>query len=148
MTKTAGFSLIELMIVIAIMATLAAIAVPTFIVYRDRSRVTQVVGSSEVIRAALASYAADSSGSAFPLTGAITDFNSLRLVVNKNGGMLPSTAIFMVNNYASYDSDGDGVADTYSMRLIVNGVTSSVTGSQILLTPEGIFKCTPSGNPC
>jgi prepilin-type N-terminal cleavage/methylation domain-containing protein len=48
MTKTAGFTLIELMIVVAIIATLAAMAVPTFIIYRDRSRVTQVVGSSEV----------------------------------------------------------------------------------------------------
>ena len=148
MTKTAGFTLIELMIVIAIMATLAAMAVPTFIIYRDRSRVTQVVGSSEVIRSALASYTASSPGNAYPLTGAITDFNSLRLVVNKNGGMLPSAAIFTVNSYDFYDSDGDGLADTYSMRLSVIGVPSSVTGSQILLTPEGIFKCNPSGNPC
>jgi hypothetical protein len=69
-------------------------------------------------------------------------------VVNKNGGMLPSAAIFTVNSYDFYDSDGDGLADTYSMRLSVIGVPSSVTGSQILLTPEGIFKCTPSGNPC
>jgi prepilin-type N-terminal cleavage/methylation domain-containing protein len=148
MTKTAGFSLIELMIVIAIMATLAAMAVPTFISYRDKSRVAQVVGSSEVIRSALASYAADSSGNAYPLTGAITDFSSLRLVVNKNGGMLPSAAIFTLGNYAYYDSDGDGIADTYSMRLIVNGVSPSLLGSQILLTPEGILKCTPSGHPC
>jgi len=148
MTKTAGFTLIELMIVTAIMATLAALAVPTLMTYRDRSRVTQVVGSSEVIRAAFASYAASSPGNAYPLTGAITDFNSLRLVVNIHGGRLPSTAIFTVNSYDFYDSDGDGVADTYSMRLSVIGVTSSVTGSQILLTPEGIFKCTSSGTPC
>jgi prepilin-type N-terminal cleavage/methylation domain-containing protein len=148
MTKTAGFSLIELMIVIAIMAALAAMAVPTFISYRNKSRVAQVVGSSEVIRSALASYAADSSGNAYPLTGAITDFSSLRLVVNKNGGMLPSAAIFTLGNYAYYDSDGDGIADTYSMRLIVNGVSPSLLGSQILLTPEGILKCTPSGHPC
>ena len=148
MPKTAGFTLIELMIVIAIISTLAAMAVPTFITYRDRSRVAQVVGSSEAIRSALASYAANSPGNAYPLTGAITDLSSLRLMVNTNGGMLPSTAIFTVSNYAAYDSNSDGVADTYSMRLIVNEVPSSLPGAQILLTPEGIFKCTPSGNPC
>ena len=55
MTKTAGFVLIELRIVVAIICTLAIMAVPTFIAYRDRSRVTQVVGSSEAIRSAFAS---------------------------------------------------------------------------------------------
>lgn len=148
MTKTAGFTLVELMIVVAIITTLAAMAVPTFISYRDKSRVAQVVGSSEAIRAALASYAANSSGNAYPLTGVITDFSSLRLMVNNSGGMLPSATIFTVSNYASYDSNSDGVADTYSMRLIVNGVPTSLSGAQILLTPEGIFKCTSSGNPC
>ena len=148
LAKTVGSTLMELMVVVAIIASLAAMAVPTFVTYRDKSRVTQVVGSSEAIRAALASYAAGNSQNVYPLTGVITDFDSLRLVVNKNGGVLPSAAIFTVRNYASYDSDGDGVADTYSMRLIVNGVPPSLLGSQILLTPEGIFKCTPSGNPC
>src|SRR5436190_2558840 len=106
MTKTAGFVLVELMIVVAIIGTLAIMAVPTFIAYRDRSRVTQVVGSSEAIRSAFASYAASSPGNTYPLNGAITDFNSLRLVVNGNGGMLPATAIFAVANYAFYDTDG------------------------------------------
>jgi prepilin-type N-terminal cleavage/methylation domain-containing protein len=148
MTKTAGFTLIELMIVLAIITTLAAMAVPTFLTYRDMSRVAQVVGSSEAIRSALASYAANSTGNTYPPTVDITDFTSLRLMVNSNGGMLPSTSIFTVSNYTSYDSHGDGVADSYSMRLIVNGVPTSFSGAQILLTPEGIFKCTPSGSPC
>jgi prepilin-type N-terminal cleavage/methylation domain-containing protein len=148
MAKTAGFVLVELMIVVAIIAILAAMAVPNFISYRDKSRVTQVIGSSEAIRAALASYAAGSSDNVYPPTAAITDFNSLRLLINANGGMLPANAIFVVNNYAFYDSDGDTLADTYSMRIMVNGVPGSLPGSQILITPQGIFKCSPTGNPC
>jgi prepilin-type N-terminal cleavage/methylation domain-containing protein len=148
LTKTAGFSLIELTVVMAVIASLAAVGVPTFVAYRDRSRVAQVVGSSEAIRAALASYAASSLHNTYPLTGSITDFNSLRLVVNANGGMLPPSASFSVAHYALYDGDGDGIAETYSMRLHVNGVSNAIAGAQLLITPEGILKCTPSHHPC
>ena len=148
MQKTAGFTLIEMMIVVAIIAILAAIAIPNLIAYRDKSRVAQAIGSSEAIRAALASYAASSVGNVYPPTAAITDFSSLRLVVNEHGGMLPLNAIFTVSYYDFYDSDGDGVPDTYSLRLIVDGVSTSLVGSELLLTPQGIFKCTSSGNPC
>ena len=89
LAKTAGSTIVELSVVIAIIASLAAMAVPTFVAYRDKARITQVVGSSEAIRAALASYAASNAQNVYPLTGAITDFNSLRLVVNAHGGMLP-----------------------------------------------------------
>ena len=148
LAKTAGFTLVELMVVVAIIATLAAAAVPTFVAYRDKSRIAHVIGSSEAIRAALASYAVGNAQNIYPLTGAITDFDSLRILVNANGGMLPLRAIFSVDHYDFYDSDGDGMADTYSMRLVVNGVANAIAGSQILLTPQGIFKCTTSGDPC
>src|ERR1700758_1532615 len=102
LAKTAGYTLIELMVVMTIMASLATIGLPTFVTYRDRSRVAQVVGSSEAIRAALASYAAGNAQNVYPSTGAITDFDSLRLLVNTNGGMLPPSAIFSVVHYDLY----------------------------------------------
>jgi len=148
LAKTAGYTLIELMAVMAIMASLATIGVPTFVTYRDRSRVAQVVGSSEAIRAALASYAASDPQNVYPSADAITDFDSMRLLVNAHGGMLPLSAIFSVVHYDRYDSNGNGIADTYSMRLLVNGVATDTAGAQLLLTPQGIFKCTTSGNPC
>jgi type II secretory pathway pseudopilin PulG len=104
LAKTAGSTIVELSVVIAIIASLAAMAVPTFVAYRDRARITQVVGSSEAIRAALASYAASNAQNVYPLTGTITDFNSLRLVVNAHGGMLPLSAIFSVDHYDLYDT--------------------------------------------
>jgi prepilin-type N-terminal cleavage/methylation domain-containing protein len=148
MVATAGFTMIELILIMAVIAILAAIAVPNFLTYRDMSRVSQVIGSSESIRAALASYAAENPQNDYPPTTAISNFNDLRLVVNANGGMLPTDAIFAVNHYSFYDSDGDTVADTYSMRLIVQGVPGDVRGAQLLITPQGILRCSPTGDPC
>ena len=50
------------MIVVAIIGILAAIAVPNFLNYRNKSRVAAVVGTGEGVRAAFASFAADSTG--------------------------------------------------------------------------------------
>ncbi len=148
MSRAAGFSLLELMVSVAIIAVLAVISVPAFMTYRDRSMITQVVGSSEAIRAAFASYAAGSSDNNYPPSVAITNFATRRTVVNDHVAALPTAAVFTVQHYDFYDSDGDSVADAYSMRLLVNGVKTTLPGAQILITPQGILKCTLSGAPC
>ena len=147
-SKAAGFTLIEIMLVVIIIGILAAIAVPSFLIYRDKGRISQVIGTSEAVRAALASYAASHINNDYPSTDTITDLGSLSAIVNLHGGTLPATGIFSVNHYGFYDSNADGIADTYSMRLIVNGIAATTPGATILLTPQGIFKCTASGSPC
>ena len=56
-TKHAGFTLVEIMIVVAIIALLAAIAVPNFLRSRKRSQATQVLEDLRMIASAADQYA-------------------------------------------------------------------------------------------
>jgi prepilin-type N-terminal cleavage/methylation domain-containing protein len=60
-TKRAGFTLVEIMIVVAIIALLAAIAVPNFLRSRKRSQATQVLEDLRMLAGALDQYAVENS---------------------------------------------------------------------------------------
>ena len=95
--KSEGFTLIELMIVIAIIGILAAIAIPNFISYRDKSYCSAAESDAQTILAAISDYFA----------------NPDNVSVSETSPGMPGSGTAMIDgNTYSIDGDIDNIVVT------------------------------------
>ena len=112
-----GFTLVEIMIVVAIIALLAAIAVPGFLRSRKRSQATAILNDARIISGAIDQYAIESN-----MTGSMT----VQIPVLK-GYFKPASRLYtQAPGGTLYDILGNPyVTSTYDASVRVNASTET-----------------------
>jgi prepilin-type N-terminal cleavage/methylation domain-containing protein len=130
---SSGFSLIELLIVVAIILVIAAIAIPNFLKSKMRANETSAVASLRVIVTAQATYqstydrgfAPDMDALGPPAPGTQASAAAADLIDAVLASKIKSGYSFV---YAANDSDGDGKMDSYTVN--ANPVSPGQTGDK------------------
>ena len=122
---TSGFTLVELMIVIAILGLLAAVAIPQFTSSKEEGKTAAMVSSLSILRTAIDSYWSQHDG--FPGTTAKLFGNQLLKKTNKAGKVGASAAF----GYGPYLRNG---------KLPTNPLTNTNTVKPVAVMPKA-----PSG---
>ena len=97
----AAFTLVEIMIVVAIIALLASIAVPGFLRARKRSQASRILNDLRLIDNAIDQYAIENNKS----TGMNPVWTDLKLYVKRNGSLYNTGADLFGHSYGPFTVD-------------------------------------------
>jgi|GEM_PF-254655 type IV pilus assembly protein PilA len=135
-----GFTLIELMIVVAIIGILAAIAIPNFINFKKKAILSSAIANLETVRSSLSQYAADQDDGCYP--SAIANFGALETTLSSYGLSFPENeAGVKWDSFDGYTRDGSDCT-LYTIQ-----ITAADGATVLKALPEGVCCDESQSNP-
>jgi type IV pilus assembly protein PilA len=132
-----GFTLIELMIVVAIIGILAAVAIPAYQDYLNRSKMSEVLAAVSACKTSVSEYAAATN----TLPGNITQ-SGCSNTTTKYMQTLDVTGAGLIEAKVQNIADQTGKMITMTPSSTPDGATPAANGDAIVA-----WKCTYDGNP-
>jgi prepilin-type N-terminal cleavage/methylation domain-containing protein len=103
-----GFTLVEIMVVVAIIGLLAAIAVPGFLRARKRAQAGQVINDLRILDASIDQYAVENS----KIAGGPVTFSDLQRYLKKDGILYNTGQDVLGHDYGPFTVDSIPVVPT------------------------------------
>lgn len=114
--RKSGFTLVEIMIVVAIIALLASIAVPGFLRARKRSQATRVINDLRLLDSSIDQYAIENNKT----TGSVANFTDLKVYLKKGGTL--------------YNTGNDVLGNAYGPTFTVDNLPKVPAATRIALS--------------
>src|SRR3990170_9155360 len=134
-----GFTLIELMIVVAILGILAAIAIPNFMRFQAKSRQSEAKTNLGAIGTTAESYRAENDSYTLTPAAAEVSFNDL--------GWAPQGTARYAYGYNVDVIDTTGVA-AYATNVVLTATDAATTATAFLAAADGSIDAEAGGEHC